>query len=271
MVEVDTLVVAGVCVLIGGLILSQARSTRERFATIDEVDSADEERLEPGRESTIRGPVRVVEPASPARTEPEIGTDGDPPGLWAWRVRRKRGSGSQRNGTRWQTVESGLSVGEFAIDHGWDRVRVDAATLATEDDATDPFDSSTLYLGTPDESTYLGDLDPINRFLERTGLADEDGIVSDLEVSISVGGKTNWPDKYQATVISDGDELVVRGELVETADGYVIRGGDETPLVVATENVDDQRDRLRSKLRLQRAVGGGLLALGTVVVVLGVI
>ncbi|RKD93984.1 hypothetical protein [Halopiger aswanensis] len=271
MVDANALVVAGVCALIGGFVLLQARSTRKRYATIDEVDTADDERLEPGGEATIRGPVRVDEAAAPARTGPELTVGGDPPALWAWRLRRKGGGGSEGS-TRWRTVEDGLSVGEFAVDRGWDRVRVDASALPSRrDDAIDPFDSPQLFLGEPEEETLLGELDPINRFFERTGLAGDDGVVSDLEFSVSVGGKTNWPDKYQATVIRDGDELVVRGELRETADGYVLRETDETPLVVGTETLDDQREQLRSKLRLQRAVGGGALALGIVLAVLGLI
>ncbi|GAB3678139.1 hypothetical protein GCM10028856_38370 [Halopiger thermotolerans] len=257
--------------MIGGFVLSQARSTRKRYATIDEVDTTDDERLEAGGEVTIQGPVRVAEAAAPARTGPELTVDGDPPALWAWRVRRKGGRGSEGS-TRWRTVENGLAVGEFAVDRGWDRVRVDASTLPSRrDDAIDPFDSPQLFLDDPEEETYLGELDPINRFFERTGLASEDGALSDLEFSISVGGKTNWPDKYQATVIREGDELVVRGELAETADGYVVRGTEETPLVLGSGDVGEQREQLRSKLRLQRAVGGGLLALGAIVAAIGIV
>lgn len=271
MVDANALVVAGVCVLLGGFILSHARSTRKRYETIDAVDTTDDESLESGGEATIRGPVRVDEPAAPARTGPDLTVGGDPPALRAWRVRRKSGAGSE-GGTRWRTVENGLSVGEFAVDRGWDRIRVDASTLPSRrDDAIDPFDSPQLFLGDPDDESYLGDLDPINRFFERTGLAGDDGVVSDLEFSVSVGGRTNWPDKYQATVIREGDELVVRGELRETADGYVLRGTEETPLVVGTENLGEQREQLRSRLRLQRAVGGGLVALGVAVAAAGVI
>jgi len=38
-------------------------------------------------------------------------------------------------------------------------------------------------------------------------LASEDGVISDLEFTVNVGGKTTMPDKYQATVVRDADEL----------------------------------------------------------------
>jgi hypothetical protein len=265
MVQLLPLVVAGVFLLVGGVTLSRAREFDDRTGTIDDLASADDERLEPGGETTISGPVDVLEPASPARTGPDP-DGGDPPALWAWRVRRKENAA---HGSRWRTAESELAVGEFGVDHGWDRVRVDATTLADRDD--DPFDSSAVFLGEPETESYLGDLDPVNRFLERTGLAGEDGVVSDLEFTVSVGGKTSMPDKYQATVVRDGDELVVRGELTETADGYVLRGTDETPLVIATGPLEDRHERAGSEVRIRRIVGGLFLVLGVVVAVLGVL
>ncbi|MDF9747195.1 hypothetical protein [Natrinema salsiterrestre] len=266
MVQVIALVVGGVFLLIGGVVLSRASELGDRRETIGELAAAGDERVEPGGEATISGPIRVLEPSSPTRTGPDP-NGGDSAALWAWRVRRKENTG---NGSRWRTSESELAVGEFAVDHSWDRVRVDATTLATDAD-DDPFDSPELFLGDPDTESYLGDLGPVNRFFERTGLAGEGGIVSDLEFNVSVGGKTSMPDKYQATVVRDGDELVVRGELIETGDGYVLRGTEETPLVVAAGSLEDQRKQVRSEVRLRRAAGGFLVGLGLLVAVLGVL
>jgi hypothetical protein len=266
MVQVIALVVGGVFLLVGGVVLSRASELGGRRETIGELASAVDERIEPGGEVTIGGPVHVLEPASPTRTGPDP-TGGDSAALWAWRVRRKENTG---NGSRWRTAESELAVGEFAVDHSWDRVRVDATTLATDAD-DDPFDSPGLFLGDPDTESYLGDLGPVNRFLERTGLAGEDGVVSDLEFTVSVGGKTTMPDKYQATVVRDGDELVVRGELTETADGYLLRGTEETPLVVATGSLEEQQEQVHSEVRLRQAAGGVLVGLGLFVAVIGVL
>ncbi|ELY85395.1 hypothetical protein [Natrinema altunense] len=266
MVQVFALVVAGAFLLFGGIVLSRAGELDDREETIGELASAANERIEPGDETTISGRVRVSDPATPTRTGPD--SDGnESAALWAWRVRRKRPSA---NGSQWRTAEAELAVGEFAVDHSWDRVRVDAATLALDAD-DDPFDSSALFLGDPATESYLGDLGPINRFLERTGLADEDGLVSDLEFNVSVGGKTTMPDKYQATVVRDGDEVVVRGELTETADGYVLRGTEETPLVIATGTLETQREQVRSEIRVQQAAGGILVGLGLLVAVLAVL
>ncbi|AEH35798.1 hypothetical protein [Halopiger xanaduensis] len=265
MVRLFVLAVAAGFMLFGWMALSSARELRDRQATIDELESTDEGRLEPGGEATISGPVSVVEPASPERTGPESnGTDSA--ALWAWRHRRKDGSG---NGSQWRTVDGELAVGEFTVDHGWDRVHVDAAPLSAKVD--DPFDSSQSFLDEPETDVYLGELDPINRFLERHGFADEGGIVSDVEVTFSVGRKTTMPDKYQATVVRDGDEVIVHGELIETADGYVLRGTDETPLSIAAGDIQNQEEQLRSEVRMRKAVSGVLFGLGVLVAILGVL
>ncbi|QRV17167.1 hypothetical protein JMJ58_09970 [Haloterrigena salifodinae] len=265
MVRLFVLAVAAGFMLFGWMALSSARELSGRQTTIDELESTDEGRLEPGGEATISGPVSVVEPASPERTGPESnGTDGA--ALWAWRHRRKEG-GESTNG--WETVESELAVGEFTVDHGWDRVRVDAEALSARVD--DPFDSSQLFLDEPETDVYLGELDPVNKFLERRGFADEGGIIGDVEVSISAGGKTTMPDKYQATVVRDGDELIVRGDLTETADGYVLRGSDETPLSIAAGDLQSQEDQLRSEVRMRKAVSGVFFGLGVFVAILAVL
>ncbi|WP_440766396.1 hypothetical protein [Natronorubrum sp. DTA7] len=266
MVQVTALVFAGAFLLFGGIVLSRASELGGRHETIGELASAGDEPVEQGGETTISGPVSVLEPASPTRTGPDpIG--GDDAALWAWRVRQKE---SAANGTRWRTDEAELTAGEFAVDHSWDRVRVDATTLAIQE-GDDPFDSSGLFLGEPATESYLGDLGPVNRFLERTGLAGEGGVVSDLEFTVNVGGKTTMPDKYQATVVRDGDELIVRGELIETPDGYVLRGTDETPLVIAADSLEAQQERVRSEVRLRKAAGGILVGVGLVVAIIGVL
>jgi len=196
MVQVVALVFAGIFLLFGGIVLSRAGELGDRSETISELASAGDEPVEPGGEATVSGPVHVLEPTSPTRTGPQP-NGGDSAALWAWRVRRKENA---PNGTRWRTAEAELAIGEFAIDHSWDRVRVDATTLAPDAD-DDPFDSPELFLGEPETESYLGDLGPVNRFLERTGLASEDGVISDLEFTVNVGGKTTMPDKYQATVV----------------------------------------------------------------------
>jgi len=101
-------------------------------------------------------------------------------------------------------------------------------------------------------------------------LASEDGVISDLEFTVNVGGKTTMPDKYQATVVRDADEPVVRGELTETADGYVLRGTEET-LIIATGSLEDQREQVRSSVRLRRAGGGVFVGIGLLVAVLAVL
>jgi len=118
MVQVVALVFAGIFLLFGGIVLSRAGELGDRSETISELASAGDEPVEPGGEATVSGPVHVLEPTSPTRTGPQP-NGGDSAALWAWRVRRKENA---PNGTRWRTAEAELAIGEFAIDHSWDRV-----------------------------------------------------------------------------------------------------------------------------------------------------
>ena len=118
---------------------------------------------------------------------------------------------------------------------------------------------------------YLGDLDPINRFLERTGLAGPDGVVSDVEVSISVGRQTSMPDRYEATVLGAGDDLLVSGELNEMGDERTIGETDDTPLVLASGDLAQQASTLRSSARRMGAVSALFVVAGAAVIALGVL
>lgn len=132
----------------------------------------------------------------------------------------------------------------------------------------DPFDSSSLYLGEPEESVLLGELDPLSRFLKRIGLTGDDGVLSGWEFTISIGRETMTPDRYQATVVREDDELLVRGTLVETADGFAIRGTEQTPLLFATGCLEEKGKRFRTKALRRGVFGLGLILVGVAVSVL---
>ncbi|WP_132057149.1 hypothetical protein [Halorussus amylolyticus] len=266
MVEVDPLVIAGLVALFGIGTVVGARKPYGRYKTITDIMTDSEGIDAPGEETTLRGPVSVTDPAVPERPPPEPADEtDDPAALWAWRVRRKVNTGGDRSGTRWKTVESGLSVGDFTVEQDWEHVEVDGEWLTdaeTGDETDDPFDSPNLYLGDPEKSVPLGELDPLNRLLERLGVTGDDGMLSDWEFTVSAGRKTMTPDRYQATVIRDGDELLVRGELVETADGYALRGTDETPLRVVVGRLEEKSERLRAEALKRALFGVGLILVG---------
>src|SRR6056297_228869 len=232
MVEPVAVLVGSVFVLVGGIVVQNARTTYDRYETADDLTDASDDGVNETGPTTVRGRVRVRSPANPDREPPDESVQGEgQPALWAWRVRRRVNEGGEYGGNGWKTIDGGLAVGEFVISHEWDEVRVRMADVAA-DQIDDPFDSASLYLDEPETEVYLGDLDPINRLFEKWGLAGPDGIVSDLEFNVSIGRKTTMPDRYQATVVEDGDELLVRGELQETTEGPIVRGTDDTPLLL---------------------------------------
>lgn len=274
--------------LIGVAVASGARSPSDRYRTLKDLMAADDEPPESGTETTVRGPVDVIEPATPSRDPssfpeadaPESATaelaalgDGDPPALWAWRVREQVDTGGQGADNRWRTVESGLAVGEFAVRESWERVGVDADAVAAGPDGDgveDPLDAGHLFLGDPDVDVPLSEQGPLTRFLERVGIAGEGGRLSDWEFSVSLGRTTLTPDHYQAVVVREGEDLVAHGELVETAGGQELRGTDDSPPVLARGDLDEKLDRMRSRARVQVGAGGFLVLVGVGVAALGV-
>ena len=267
----ENLLVAGVLGLFTLLFLASARGAYSRSK---EIAALAEERAS-GTESTVEGTVRVTEPAEPDR-EPPDGRDGDSgtPAVWAWRVQeeRKRPGGQGSAQYSWHTLESGLAVGKFAIEDGWDEVRVDSASLpagtngqvgADAGDSSeaddDPLGSDQFHFDDPEIEQYLGEPGLLDR------LGGDYGPFEDVEFTVSVGSKTSTRDRYQAAVIEDGDELFVRGVRERAGDSEVVRGTDDTPLVLAEGDLEAKAGRMRTKARNRVALAGVLLALAAVV------
>jgi len=53
----------------------------------------------------------------------------------------------------------------------------------------------------------------------------------DLNGTLSLGRKTATPDKYEATVIREDDELLARGSLDQSDESATLNGTDRLPLV----------------------------------------
>ena len=245
---VDQIAILGFAALLGGLLLSYARRRRERAQQLSGLVTDGGSQTETGVR-TVSGPVEVDSPATPQRRPPEHydGAESADPALWAWRIRREQASG----GDHWETVESGLAVGTFDIRDDWDRVRLDAESLASET-REDPFTADDLFLGEPAFECYVEERDGL---LE--AVSGDYGPVEDVEVSISVGSETTTPDKYQATVIRDGDELLARGRVAD-GDPPVLRGD----VAVGVGDLQSRAEKLFSSARRWGAAGAGVIALG---------
>lgn len=259
-------------VLFGFAAFYQSYKTYGRYASVRDAASAVEAGAGAGDATTVSGPVSTVEPATP-RQEPPDGVidDTDRPALVAWRVRRHVSRG--RNGSsRWTTAEGGLAVGEFDVRHGGRYVRIDGEDLlgAGEDGdepatSFDPFDDPALEVGEPEADVRLGEPDPVTKVLERLRLIGPNGVLGDPNLSLSVGNTSLSPDRYQATVVDNGDEIALEGELTETRDGLVLgRAGNGRPTVVIGD-LEERESQLRSLALKQVGLGGALIALGYVI------
>lgn len=258
------LIVAGVLAAFGLQIARGSRTTRERAQTAENLDNYANTLEDDGEGTTVRGPLTVSEPGLPERTPPANAdtNDGDP-ALWAWRVREKRAR--KNSSSTWRTTDSGLAVGSFSLRQDWQDVTVDTASLTDETTGVlqgnpDPFEAPNCYLGEPAIDEYLGKRNLINRQLEKWGLTGDGGLLSGFEFTVSSGGKTMTPDRYQATVIREDDELLVRGQFDESGDKPVLRGTDTLPMIVADGDLQRRATQLRKKSKKELITGVGLIA-----------
>lgn len=259
------LLIVAVSALIGGLILSSARSRRDRARRLSELASDGEpERETESDVETVEGPVGVDAPADPERRPPAHHRPENPdaaPALWAWRVRRER---SGDHGSYWETIESGLAVGEWTIRDEWAHVRVDAERLV--DDVDDPFAAERLFLGDPEIDVHVEERDGL---LDRLG--GDYGPLEDVEISVGVGGETTTPNKYQATAIREGEAVLARGHLEERDGEQVLHGGDAGGLELAVGALGDRAERLSRAARNRAVVGASVLLLGVAAAVVSLL
>jgi len=258
------LIVAGVFAAFGLQIARGSRTTRERAQTAEELHAHADRLEDAGEGTTIRGPVTVSEPGLPDRTPPtDVNANDGDSAFWAWRIREKRAR--KNSSSTWRTTDSGLAVGSFSLRQDWKDVTVDTASLTDETTGvlqgnTDPFEAPNCYLGEPAVDEYLGKRDPINRQLKKWGLAGDDGLLSGFEFTVSSGRQTMTPDRYQATVVREGDELLVRGQLDEAGEKPVLRGTEALPMVVAVGDLQRRADQLQRKAKKELVTGIGIIA-----------
>lgn len=266
----NALVVAAIAGLVGGFKLFESWTEYGRYQTLTAL-ATDQHGARDGE--TVQGPVTVTEPADPDRCLPdgreERSTghddvvdaleDGAAPAICAWRVRSKR---KKNRGSTWRTVDSGVAVGEFGVDDGWETVDVAAESVA--DSVEEPFDSDTLYLGNPDIDIALGEQTRVQQLADKYLPGDPD-----VTISPGPGRGTMSPDRYQATVVRDGEELLVHG--TRTGDSRTIRADNDTPLVLVDGDPQQQADEHYGEMRRQAALGVVAIAVALGVVALSIL
>lgn len=256
---VAQLIIVGVSALIGGLILSSARGRYHRAQTLSALvtEQGGNPTAAGAETKTIEGAIEVDRPPEPDRRPPEHYSPDHPtnaaPALWAWRVQRERDA--EQGSNTWTTIDSGLAVGEFAVRDDWERVRIDSESIHPEE-IDDPFTADRLFLGDPEIDEYVEERDGM---LDKLG--GDYGPLKDVEISLSIGTTTTTPNRYQATVIREGEEMFARGRVEARGEESVLRG-DEGGVEIAIGDFSTRAEQMYSAARIRAIVGASVLVLG---------
>ncbi len=210
---------------------------------------------QPDETTTVKGPVSITEPVTVEHEPPaEAAHEITRPALVAWRVRRRVGGGKHST-SRWKTVEGGLEAGDFEIREDGGYVHVPGDELATDPDGVvDPFDANSYHLGDPQIEVRLGEPDRITKFLERIRLIGDDGLLRNVDATLSVGSRTATPDQYQALWVSEGNDIAVSGERTEGERDPVLRTSDQSS-IIASDNVARRAKKWRYRALSQVGLG----------------
>jgi len=264
MVEFTALFVPGFFIFVGLVALHSARKAFLKSQTATDLET-DKTVSGAANETTVRGPVTVEEPADLSSLPDQLNADN--PALVAWRIQEKvRSGGRNRRRSRWRTKDGGIVVGSATLRQDWEDI---ALALEEFDTSTgdssggiDPFDQQHLYLGEPEQQFYLGKRDPVSKRLEQWGILGDDGLLSNFEVTLSIGRQTMTPDRLEATVIEDGESITASGILKEDKERQVLHGTADTPLTLAATDLNERAQDLRMDAYKKAAAGVVSVLLG---------
>lgn len=202
--------------------------------------------LSTGESTAIEGEVIVDEPAM----EADRATNGteSPVGMYLWRARFPR-SGSNYYDfdegewkQRMATFASGIECGTVTVSDGRQRVRVDLEWLI-ETHESPALDTVAVdgVIKNDTFSTYLWDSPYLHLSGEtyETSLDRLRGVISyNTDVDLTT-------HSFESRAVPEGTVLTVHGELHIDQGEPVIRGTDETPLLVSDRGFDAHRSTLR--------------------------
>ena len=206
----------------------------EQYRTLSAAAATAAPTLAPETITTVSGPVSVEVP---------VEAEHECAGIVAWRIRERRRKGSGR--VSWSTTDGGIDVGTIAIETDDGRVGIDAdvvRALVGEAGTVDPWDVPALHLSGPDRIDRL-DGDP------------------DLPVDVSMGSVvTANRTQFETTTVENGDQLLVRGRVLETADGPLITRDDDEPFIVSNGPLDRAIADIRVRIAMSALFSAVLFA-----------
>lgn len=223
-----------------------------------------------GERVTVEGEIVVDEPADAGEHAGAMVEGDSPIALVIWRVQRIR-SGNRRSYTfdfvnrtfkrSGRTVEAGLEAGRFSLDDGAAPVRVDTDWLEAEYGGSDlaEFSPSGLRVSTPRSfrvwsTPYL----TLRKHASIVPLKRMQGMIAGgVPANLSLGRY-----RVESRAVPGGGSIAVHGEAAIESGERVIRGTDETPMIVSDLGIDGLRNGLRNKIALYGVGVLGGLAVG---------
>lgn len=255
MVELSGLVAGGFFCLVSLWFGYRATTAATLYRSLRGTDPDGSTGLVDGEPVAIEGEVVVDEPADAADRAVDDSTS--PIAAYVWRARFPNAGKNVidfenrelRQGMA--TFASGIEWGRFAVADGGEAFRVDPEWLAETHDSTALTELTVGGVnGSETFATYLWD----SPYLSLDGVPSEPPLDRLTDLIDTHHGDVDL-DRYafESKPIAEGETVAVRGEVDLDRDEPLVRGSDDTPLVIS----DRGFDTLRSEL------GNGLLKYGS--------
>ncbi|EMA27464.1 GIDE domain-containing protein [Halobiforma nitratireducens] len=226
-----------------------------------------------GETTTVEGSVEVADPveATVGDGYDAAGGDASPTALLVWRIQRLKSKNQytvdlerrtiKKSGT---TYESGIDAGTFSVDDGMRTVRVDPSWLLDRYGGSDLGDlslSGTNVSG-PRSSRPWSTPYAYLRGQRVDFRLDQRQTPLGGTVAQGLGNDTLSLGRYrfESRRLPDGESVTVHGEVTLEDGEPVLRGSEETPLVISNRGLDGLRSRLRTRTLLYGVGGLALLA-----------
>ncbi|MFC6875460.1 hypothetical protein [Halobellus marinus] len=248
------LVLLAGCLWFGSRAFTARMLYRSVSTAVDEHPST----LVDGETVAIEGTVKVKELPPLGNSLPI--DEKRPVGAYVWRLTERESYQYGDESSNLITYASGVESGTFAVDDGRGEIRIDTDWVAEAHDSID------VTVVSPEWriSTPLSKLSWMSQYIQldehRTviPIADMDDVFDVDAVGESLD------DKYfEARAVLDGERLAVRGEVTFEQGTPVLRGSDETPLVLSDQGFDKFGSRLRRQSLKSGLISGGLAAIAS--------
>ena len=158
------------------------------------------------------------------------------------------------------TYASGIESGTFSVDDGRREIRIDTDWLAETHDSDDITTVSPDWTVSPflPKRSWKSQFIHLEDYWIGNSVADVEDIFGADATAESRDG-----EDFEARAILDGEMLVVCGEVTVDQGTPVLRGSDETPLVLSDQGFDGFSSRLRRQLLKYGLASGGFAVIAS--------